>query len=61
MLSENYSEMTLFMELPKDYATSNNYRIFEYTASGEFWTYYHKLDGNYIIDANFPLVAFFID
>ena len=33
--SENYSEMTLFMELPKDYATSNNYRIFEYTASGE--------------------------
>lgn len=35
MQSENYSSMTLSMELPNDYATSNNYRIFEYTASGE--------------------------
>ena len=35
MQSENYSEMTLLMELPNNYATSNNYRIFEYTASGE--------------------------
>ena len=35
MQSENYSEMTLSMELPNDYAPSNNYRIFEYTASGE--------------------------
>lgn len=35
MQSENYFEMTLSMELPNDYATSNNYRIFEYTASGE--------------------------
>ena len=43
-------------------ATMRNKRVSsEYTASGEFWTYYHKLDGNYIIDANFPLVAFFID
>ena len=35
MQSGNYSEMTLSMELPNNYATSNNYRIFEYTASGE--------------------------
>ena len=35
MKSGNYSEMTLSMELPNNYATSNNYRIFEYTASGE--------------------------
>ena len=43
-------------------ATMRNRRVSsEYTASGELWTYYHKLDGNYIIDANFPLVAFFID
>ena len=43
-------------------ATMRNKRVSsEYTASGEFWTYYHKLDGNYIIDTNFPLVAFFID
>ena len=35
MDGENYSEMTLSMELPNNYATSNNYRIFEYTASGE--------------------------
>ena len=35
MDGENYSEMTLSMDLPNDYATSKNYRIFEYTASGE--------------------------
>lgn len=33
----------------------------EYTPSADFWTYYHKLTGNYIIDSNFPMVAFFID
>lgn len=33
----------------------------EYTASADFWTYYHKLTGNYIIDTNFPMVAFFLD
>lgn len=32
---EKYSSMTLSMELPNNYATSNNYRIFEYTSSGE--------------------------
>ena len=43
-------------------ATMKNRRVSsEYTASGEFWTYYHKLDGNYIIDSNFPMIAFFID
>lgn len=42
--------------------TMKNRRVSsEYTASGEFWTYYHKLDSNYIIDSNFPMIAFFID
>ena len=35
MQAENYATMTVSLELPNDYATSNNYRIFEYTASGE--------------------------
>lgn len=33
--AQKYSEMSIAMELPNNYAASKNYRIFEYTSGGE--------------------------
>ena len=59
--SQNYVIGFLMDDRALGYTFRRNKVTEEYTASGDFYTYYHKLSRNAITDTKFNMVAFIID